>query len=323
MLWQRYLSHDVDFLSMYPLLLEEVGSAAVFALGILALYGGVAQYRKKRVMRDTPTSKVRSLALGPVEIKGKPEKYEESFESPFSGKECVMYVYSVDVYKTGGPNSSGGWSTVEAGVKAAPFYVNDGTGRVLVDPDGAEKEPPVTNSYEYTDEKEDEEIRRFMSESDSLFENTTDVGITGMAEFATATDLRMGDADLLGSGRKRRYEESYLPLDSDTDVYVFGRAMGRKGVSSPDNPENIVISRTEDTPLFKISGSSEKENISGASNLSRNGAVFGFVFTVVGFAATLYTAGWIWGIVLLGLGAYGAYLFNEKFTLNKDAERAS
>jgi len=308
---------------MYPLLVTEVGSAAVFALGLLALYGGVAQYRKKRVMRDTPMSKMRSLALGPVEVKGKPEKYKKSFESPFSGEECVMYVYSVDVYKTGGPNTSGGWSTVEAGVKAAPFYVNDGTGRVLVDPDGAEKEPPVTNSYEYDGEKEDEKIRRFMSEADELFENTTDVGVTGMAELATGTDLRMGDIDLVGSGRKRRYEESYLPLDSDAEVYVFGRAMGREGVSSPDNPENIVISRTEETPLFKISGSSEKENISGASKLSRNGAIFGFLFTVMGFAATLYTAGWFWGFALLGLAAYGAYKFNEKFTLNKDAERAS
>jgi len=317
------LSDCADFRFMYPLLITEIVSAAAFSLGLLMLYGGVVQYRKRRVIRDTPTSKVRSLALGPVEIQGKPEKYEESFESPFSGDECVMYVYSVEVYSSGGPNSSGGWSTVEAGIKAAPFYVNDGTGRVLVDPDGAEKEPPVTNSYEYTDEEENEAIRRFMSESDSLFENTTDVGITGMAELATGTDLRMGDTDIVGSGRKRRYKESYLPLDSETEVYVFGRAMGREGVSSPENPENIVISRTEETPLFKISGSSEKENISDTSNLARNGAVFGFIFTVVGFAATLYTAGWIWGVALLGLATYGAHLFNKKFTLNKDAERAS
>lgn len=309
---------------MYPLLLEEVGSAAVFALGLLVLYGGVAQYRKKRVMRDTPTSKVRSLALGPVEVVGVPEKHEESFNSPFTGEDCVMYVYSVDVYKTGGRNSSGGWSTIEAGVKAAPFYVNDGTGRVLVDPGGAEKEPPVTNSYEYDgDEKESEEVREFMSKRKELFENTTDRGISGMAEIATGTDLRMGDTNIVGSRRKRRYEESYLPLDSDEEVYVFGRAMQREGVESPKNEENIVISRTKDTPLFKISGSSERENISGASELSRNGAVFGFVFTVVGFAATLYTAGWVWGVVLLGLAAYGAYLFNEKFSLNKDAERAT
>jgi len=318
------LSDCADFRFMYPLLVTEIVSAAAFSLGLLMLYGGVVQYRKRRVIRDTPTSKVRSLALGPVEIKGVPEKYEESFESPFSGEDCVMYVYSVEVYKTGGQNSSGGWSTVEAGVKAAPFYVNDGTGKVLVDPDAAEKDPPVTNSYEYDgDEEESERVREFISETEGMFGNTTDVGITGMAELATGTDLRMGNADIVGSGRKRRYEESFVPLDSDEDVYVFGRAIEREGVSSPENPENIVISRTEETPLFKISGSSERENISDTSNLARNGAIFGFIFTVVGFGATLYTAGWIWGVALLGLGAYGAYLFNKKFTLNKDAKRAS
>lgn len=318
------MSDYADLSLMYPLLLREVGSAAVFGLGLLVLYGGVAQYRRRRVMMDTPTSKVRSLALGAVEIKGVPEKHEDVFESPFTRTDCVMYTYTVEVYSTGGPNTSGGWSTVEAGVKAAPFYLNDGTGRVLVDPDGAQKEFPVTNSYEYEGgEAESDGVREFMSERKALFEKTTDRGVSSMAEFATATDLRMGDADVVGSRRKRRYQESFVPLDSDEEVYVFGRAMEREGVASPDNPENIVISRTKDTPLFKVSGSSEKENISGASNTVRNGAVFGFVFTVVGFGATLYTAGWVWGVALLGLATYGVYLFDRKFTLNKDARRAS
>lgn len=304
---------------MYPLLIRQALSAGAFGLGLLVLYGAVWEFRKRRMMRDTPTSKVRSLAIGNVEVKGVAEKHEEVFESPFTGEECVMYVYSVDVYKQGGKNSSSGWSTVEAGVKAAPFLLNDGTGKVLVDPDGAEKEFPVENSYEYNGEEEEESVREFMSKRRDLFEETTETGIAGMAEFATDTDLRMGDTDVVGTNRKRRYQESYLPVN-DEDVYVFGRAMRREDIATPENAENLVISRNENTPLFKISQSSEKENIEGARNKVISGAVFGFLFTVGGFGATLYTAGLGFGVVLLALAAYGAYRFNEKFTLMRDPD---
>lgn len=307
---------------MYPLLITEALSAGAFALGLLVLYGAVWEFRKRRMMRDTPTSKVRSLAIGNVEIKGVAEKHEEVFESPFTGKECVMYVYSVDVYSEGGRNSSGGWSTVEAGVKAAPFLLNDGTGKVLVDPEGAEKELPVENSYEYNGEEEMESIREFMSKRHDLFEESVERGISGMAEFATDTDLRMGDTEVVGTNRKRRYQESYLPVESE-EVYVFGRAMRRGDLATPENAENLVISRTEDTPLFKISTSSEKENIEGARNRVISGAAFGFLFTVGGFGATLYTAGLYLGGALLALAAYGAYRFNEKFTMMRNPDRTS
>jgi len=307
---------------MYPLVVTPVLSAGLFALGLLVLYGAVWEFRKRRMMRDTPTSKVRSLAIGNVEVKGVAEKHEEVFESPFSGEDCVMYVYSVDTYSEGGKNSSGGWSTVEAGVKAAPFLLEDGTGSVLVDPEGAEKELPVENSYEYEGEDENESIREYVSKRGDLFEESTGTGLTGIAEIATSTDFRMGDADLVGTDRKRRYQESYLPVGSE-EVYVFGRAMRREDIAVPENAENLVISRNEDTPLFKISTSSENENISSTKNRVISGVVFGFLFTVGGFAATIYTTGLGFGVVLLGLAGYGAYRFNEKFTLLNDPDKES
>lgn len=314
---------------MQPLLIYELGSTGVFALGLLVLYGAVIQRRKKSLIQDIPTSKVRSVAVGMTEVKGEPVPRDKPLESPFSDTECIAYVYSVDRYNSGGRNSSSGWKTVEAGVKAPEFYVDDGTGRILVDPEGAEKEFSTGNEYRFEDETEDESIKRFMEERDGLFENTGDrkdgdsgiiSSLSNMAEMATASEMRMGDASaLVGSGEKRRYTEEFLPADTD-QIYVFGRAERRDDAESSDNSENLVLTRNANTPLFKISDKPEDEVVSETGNTQIGGMVFGFVVTVAGFGATLYTAGYFYGTALLGLGAFGAYKFNEKFTMQKDPD---
>jgi hypothetical protein len=314
---------------MQPLLIYELGSTGVFALGLLVLYGAVIQRRKKSLIQDIPTSKVRSVAVGMTEVKGEPVPRDKPLESPFSDTECIAYVYSVDRYHSGGRNSSSGWKTVEAGVKAPEFYVDDGTGRILVDPEGAEKEFSTGNEYRFEDETEDESIKRFMEERDGLFENPGDrkdddsgiiSSLSNMAEMATASEMRMGDASaLVGSGEKRRYTEELLPADTD-QIYVFGRAERRDDAESSDNSENLVLTRNANTPLFKISDKPEDEVVSETGNTQIGGMVFGFVVTVAGFGATLYTAGYLYGTALLGLGAFGAYKFNEKFTMQKDPD---
>ena len=316
---------------MQPLLVYELGSAGVFAFGLLILYGAVIQRRKKSLIEDIPTSKVRSVAVGMTEVKGEPVPLDEPLESPFSETECIAYVYSVDRYHSGGRNSSSGWKTVEAGIKAPEFYVDDGTGRILVDPEGAEKEFGKGNEYKLNDETEDENIKRFMRERDDLFENTgtdkqDDSGfgvvssISKMAEMATASEMRIGDAStLVDSGKKRRYTEEFLPVDTD-QVYVFGKAERRDGGDPTDNSENLVLTRNSDTPLFKISDKPEQEVVSDTGNTQILGTVFGFLVTVAGFGATLYTAGYLYGTVLLALGVFGAYKFNKTFTMQKNPD---
>jgi hypothetical protein len=168
-----------------------------------------------------------------------------------------------------------------------------------------------------------------MEERDGPFENPGDrenddsgiiSSLSNMAEMATASEMRMGDATaLVGSGEKRRYTEEFLPADTD-QIYVFGRAERRDDAESSDNSENLVLTRNANTPLFKISDKPEDEVVSETGNTQIGGMVFGFVVTVAGFGATLYTAGYFYGTALLGLGAFGAYKFNEKFTMQKDPD---
>ncbi|MDY7081193.1 MAG: GIDE domain-containing protein, partial [Halobacteria archaeon] len=179
-------------------------SMGALFIGILALYGAVHKHRQKRLVTDTPTSKVRSLAMGPVEFKGKAEKHEETLTSPFSDEECVAYTYGIEEYTKyhTDDGTEYKWKSVEAGKRAVPFFVNDGTGRVLVDPDGAEMEMTKKNEYEVDEGDETPaNVREFMERRGDEFENQRGMGITSMAEMATSTDLRMGDAD--PSGRRK------------------------------------------------------------------------------------------------------------------------
>ena len=62
-------------------------------LGGLALFGaGFRAWRRLRLIEDTPTSRVRSMALGRVELAGSAVG-KADLEAPFTGTPCVYYRY--------------------------------------------------------------------------------------------------------------------------------------------------------------------------------------------------------------------------------------
>lgn len=102
-------------------MLPAVLSAAFFLAGAQAL-------RWKRRIENTPTSRVRSLAMGMVEVHGRAVR-QYALVSPMTHLACVWYClrrYRRDRH---------GWrvsSTRSSG--AVPFLLDDGTGRVRIDP---------------------------------------------------------------------------------------------------------------------------------------------------------------------------------------------
>ena len=62
-----------------------VGGGAVF-------FYGFNRMKRFQLMNDTPTSKIRSMAMGLVEIKGKASA-KKYLNAPFSRDECVYYKY--------------------------------------------------------------------------------------------------------------------------------------------------------------------------------------------------------------------------------------
>lgn len=99
--------------------------------------GGVclSSWRKKWVIDDTPTSTCRGVFVGRNEVVGTAQPLYEPITTPFTQQQAVWFRWELERYK-GGKNSE--WVTVEARSTAAPFWITDDTGRVLVRPRSAD-----------------------------------------------------------------------------------------------------------------------------------------------------------------------------------------
>lgn len=105
--------------------------------GIFVFYRGFLLLQHKRVIENTPVSKIRSAAMGPVEISGLAVG-PYTINAPITGRPCYCYRTLVWQWKQQGKNSS--WVKVVDESLHVPFYLDDNTGRLLVDPSGAEME---------------------------------------------------------------------------------------------------------------------------------------------------------------------------------------
>ncbi len=99
---------------------------------------------KARTIEDIPTAKAGSAHQGYVELEGIGRLMDDApITAPLSGLPCVWYRYRVEelrtVYAKGGTRQR--WVTVEKGESNETFWLEDDTGRVAVDPEGAEVTP--------------------------------------------------------------------------------------------------------------------------------------------------------------------------------------
>ena len=79
---------------------DGIGFALMLFFGGLALfYSGLKKLQRDRLIANMPTSKIRSMAMGIVELYGAIQTYEETLTAPFSGKECVYCRVSVSEWR--------------------------------------------------------------------------------------------------------------------------------------------------------------------------------------------------------------------------------
>jgi hypothetical protein len=116
---------------------RDIAYAAMgFGCGIWAFFKGFKELRRKRLIENIPTSTVRGLAMGLVELEGK-ARPTTLLRSPLSNAECVVYKYLVEEYRSSG--KSGRWVSLASGNSFhCPFWLEDSTGKVMVYPVGAE-----------------------------------------------------------------------------------------------------------------------------------------------------------------------------------------
>src|SRR5438128_5603356 len=91
--------------------------------------------QRKRLILNTPSSKVRSAAMGLVEINGLAIG-PYTMPAPITAVPCYYYRTMACRWERRGKSSE--WVKVADESLHVPFYLDDNTGRVLVDPRGAE-----------------------------------------------------------------------------------------------------------------------------------------------------------------------------------------
>jgi hypothetical protein len=119
--------------------------AVFFCFAIGSFFWGFTRLRRKRLIENIPTSTIRGLALGLVELTGRARK-EHLLKSPFTGADCVFYRYTVERYQ--GSGKSARWVTVAKGDSSScPFLIDDGTGKIRIFPQAAELVMPMDYNF--------------------------------------------------------------------------------------------------------------------------------------------------------------------------------
>jgi hypothetical protein len=110
--------------------------AAGMLVGLVVIYYGFKTYRVGRLIKNTPTEKVRSAAVGRTELNGTAVPKDFVMDRPFTDGKCLYASYKVREYREyNDDNKNNQWRTVFSKTLAPPFYLDDGTGEMLVDAD--------------------------------------------------------------------------------------------------------------------------------------------------------------------------------------------
>ena len=134
--WARTAESD-DFWLIVTLLILTAVLSFIYAFIFLI---------RKRIIQDTPTSRVRSAAQGYVELIGTGELFPgDKIVAPLTNTVCTWYQFSIEKRKQSGKNTH--WVTIEKGTSDTLFLLVDETGQATIDPEGATVTPSVTQTW--------------------------------------------------------------------------------------------------------------------------------------------------------------------------------
>ena len=125
---------------------------AVFTLigiagGLYLFVRGFRLLARKRLLLNTPTSKIRSASLGLVEVSGVATG-PYTLPAPITGKPC--FFYRTTAWQQNDDKKSE-WQKVADETLHVPFFLDDSTGQLLIEPNGAELDLHRDFNQDYSD----------------------------------------------------------------------------------------------------------------------------------------------------------------------------
>jgi len=237
-------------------------------IGLALFLQGIRWMRQKRLIENIPTSKIRSIAMGLVEVYGTVTKgFTRLLRSPLTDKECVYYKYKVEEHRGSGKNSR--WVTILQGEDSIKFLLTDNTGTVLVDPKGAKVDIPADFNYSsHIGLEPPETVKRHLAKHGKRFEG------------------------LFGINKSMRFREHYIaPKDN---LYVLGTAADNpfvKEASRSKGVEDVMIRKGDHEKMFYISDKDEKGVLASLTWKVMGGMVGGGLLAVGSLAVILLSLG--------------------------------
>lgn len=248
-----FTAHPIDVMvedaAWTPLTLADAPAYLVlFVIGLGLIYLGFRRYRTSQLIANTPTQSVRSLAAGRAELEGIARTAERTLDQPFTEGSCVCAAYEIEEEReTDDDDDEMEWVTLAEGQLAVPFYLEDDTGRVLIEATDVDLVISDENETEITvDERESDPVYVF-----EFLRNGGPVDDDG-------TVVSKLDGIEPHVDRRRRYSQSVLPVDED--VYVFGYAEIRddQPETSVETEDRLVMTGDEMTGRFVVSDMDEE-----------------------------------------------------------------
>ena len=143
-----------------------VWCALGFCAGVVLFFYGFRLLQRRRLILDTPFSKIRSASLGMVEISGLASG-PYTMLAPITGRPCYYFRTLVWEWKQHGKNKE--WVKIAGECMHVPFFLDDNTGRMLIDPRGADLDlhrdfqQEFCDSFFTTKDPAPENVRTFLA----------------------------------------------------------------------------------------------------------------------------------------------------------------
>ena len=225
-----------------------VWCAIGFCAGLGLFFYGFRLLQRRRLILDTPFSKIRSASMGMVEVTGLAVG-PYTMIAPVTARACYYYRTEVREYKQRGKNKE--WVKVAGECMYVPFFVDDNTGRLLVDPRGADLdlhcdfEQEFCDSFFTTKDPAPENVRGFLARHGIVTSNRIKV-----QEFCIKPKNSLFILGTLGENPGLEVSPRGVPDDENQNSLSMGGfslSMGslasRMGVTDDDLRLDAAVSR--------------------------------------------------------------------------------
>lgn len=251
-----------------PAVLASLGPLMFIGMGLYYGYSGVKMLRTAGLVASTGTDEIRSVTTGRTEVTGTATPTEGPVERPLDDGDCLIVSYEVEEYKSDYVVDDADWDTVASGVIGAPFELDDGTGRIRVEPDET-----TTVTAEAT-----QTVERSVG-----FRETEPPDLVEFLE--TYTDLEPTEEEMVAPiGSQRTYTQQWI--DPGESVYVLGGAQRETAGHDP------VIGQDPDSGRFIVSNKDGSE----VTTDSLRGALAELGFALFACLAGLWGLDFLWGL---------------------------